>query len=457
MLDLSSPLDGFASPLGARRGISELSLFGNGLWYVPSDITTLTQDAAGTTPVTAATQAVGLALDKSKSGAGTNGAKRVNLLTYTEQFDNAAWTKTTSNAVTNSTTGPTGTSTADTVRLNAAAALATSALGLFTNSAAYVSQPSIAALTAASYTFTLYVKGGAGLSHAQLRVGTTAGLNPAVASTVIRLSDGVIVNEAGTTGSSVVDAGGGWWRVSLPFTATAAVHYCGVWFWNSSSIGSATGTEGFYTWGADLRLTSEVATLPAYQIITADWPSTMVGNHAALSGSTSFRPVYQTGPGRLVFDATDDRLLTALNPTAAGSIAVRMKGGTASKVAIGSQGASNGRAFIALAADGSLAAGIGADSTSTIKGTVDDRAAWVTGIVTWDGTTVNLYRNGVSVYSGAQNGAVNTTVPFMLGCLNNNATASAFWDGDIGASTVLDYAMSASAARSLSSKWSTIQ
>lgn len=39
-----------------------------GVWYDPSDITTLFQDSAGTTPVTAAGQPVGKMLDKSGSG-----------------------------------------------------------------------------------------------------------------------------------------------------------------------------------------------------------------------------------------------------------------------------------------------------------------------------------------------------------------------------------------------------
>jgi hypothetical protein len=37
-----------------------------GAWYDPSDLTTLYQDFAGTTPVTAVEQPVGLMLDKSK-------------------------------------------------------------------------------------------------------------------------------------------------------------------------------------------------------------------------------------------------------------------------------------------------------------------------------------------------------------------------------------------------------
>ena len=39
-----------------------------GAWYDPSDLTTMFQDAAGTTPVTAAGQPVGLILDKSGNG-----------------------------------------------------------------------------------------------------------------------------------------------------------------------------------------------------------------------------------------------------------------------------------------------------------------------------------------------------------------------------------------------------
>jgi len=50
-------------------GFSPASLFAageQGVWYDPSDLTTLFQDSAGNTPVTAVEQAVGLMLDKSK-------------------------------------------------------------------------------------------------------------------------------------------------------------------------------------------------------------------------------------------------------------------------------------------------------------------------------------------------------------------------------------------------------
>lgn len=79
-----------------------------GAWYDPSDLTTLFQDAAGTTPVTAAGQVVGRINDKSGRGnhAFQSGATSVrpiyavepatgrrNLLTYSEDFSNSAWVK----------------------------------------------------------------------------------------------------------------------------------------------------------------------------------------------------------------------------------------------------------------------------------------------------------------------------------------------------------------------------
>jgi hypothetical protein len=195
---------------------------------------------------------------------------RRNLLTRTEEFDNASWAKNSSNAVANSANDPTGAATGDTVRLNAGTALNVSASGLFTSSVPYVSQPTASALAAGSYTYSAYVKGGVGLTHVQFRTSLSASLNPSVSGTVVRLSDGAVVDGAGTVSA----AGNGWWRVSLPLTATAAVHHCGVWFWNATSIASAVGTEGIYIWGAQLEAGS---TATNYQRVTDQYNVTEAG------------------------------------------------------------------------------------------------------------------------------------------------------------------------------------
>lgn len=100
-----------STTLSTRRGgtpFSPASLFAageQGYWLDPSDFTTMFQDAAGVTPVTATGQSVRRILDKSGRGnhfTQANAANapilgvepfggRRNLLTFTEQFDNAAW------------------------------------------------------------------------------------------------------------------------------------------------------------------------------------------------------------------------------------------------------------------------------------------------------------------------------------------------------------------------------
>lgn len=87
MRDLSSPLDGFTSPFGALRGFSPLSLLAGAAalaWYDPSDLTTMFQDSAGTTPVTASGQPVGLIRDKSGLGYHASQTVSASRPTYTE-------------------------------------------------------------------------------------------------------------------------------------------------------------------------------------------------------------------------------------------------------------------------------------------------------------------------------------------------------------------------------------
>jgi len=68
-------------------GFSPASLFAGGTegaWYDPSDLTTLFQDSAGTTPVTTAGQPVGKMLDKSGNGNHVAQAISAKRPTYTE-------------------------------------------------------------------------------------------------------------------------------------------------------------------------------------------------------------------------------------------------------------------------------------------------------------------------------------------------------------------------------------
>ena len=82
-----NPKVGIAIGFGGSQ-FSPLSLFAAsepGCWFDPSDLSTLFQDAAGTTPVTAAGQSVGLMLDK--SGRGNHATQSTSLSRPTYQVD----------------------------------------------------------------------------------------------------------------------------------------------------------------------------------------------------------------------------------------------------------------------------------------------------------------------------------------------------------------------------------
>lgn len=76
-----------------------------GIWYDPSDVTTLFQDSIGTTPVTALGQPVGLVIDKSRGGLNALGPELVDITNLpTPTIDNSGGSTTTWNAGTRTIT-----------------------------------------------------------------------------------------------------------------------------------------------------------------------------------------------------------------------------------------------------------------------------------------------------------------------------------------------------------------
>lgn len=372
-----------------------------GVWYDPSDLTTLFQDAAGTTPVSAMEQPVGLVLDKSRGltlgsekwtgsptlaanwsgsggtytsnggtgfitvaaigsayltvgkvyktsftvsnvtsgsvsspydGEGTNGAyktangtyerifraaadglyiysngfagtvsnitvkevtgnhasqttaasrpvvsARYNLLTRTEEFDNAAWTKTETSigaiAIANPVNGA----------VNADLVIASATTGYH-----YVRQTP-AGMTAASYTLSAYAKAG-GYNYVEFHVDDSGGQKIAV---VFNLTNGAKTETAGS--GTATPLGDGWYFLQATGTTTSAptlVQY-NVASGTTQGVFLGNGTSGVYLWGADLRVSNDGVGLPAYQRVGA-----------STDYDTTGFPVY------LRFDGTDDGLST---------------------------------------------------------------------------------------------------------------------------------------------------
>lgn len=239
--------------------------------YFPS--ATLYQDSAGTTAVTAPAQSVGLMLDKSKQ---QTFVPRRNLLTYTEDFSNAAWTTSAApNIATisaNSSVAPDGTTTADT--LTAATGGTSSQI-----------RASLTGVANTSYSASVYLKAGTSSQSRVLIRDNTAGTN--FIQALVNWSGGV-PTLASTTGTcTVTSVGSGWYRF-VGVASSGASANPNLLF--SVFPDSAAGTGSTVVWGAQLEIGSTATDYQAVVTLPVSWQ----GNHATASGTT--RPIYAIVP-----------------------------------------------------------------------------------------------------------------------------------------------------------------
>lgn len=300
-----------------------------GAWYDPSDMTTLFQDSAGTTPVTAVEQPVGRILDK--SGRGNHATQstaasrpvlraRYNLLTYSEDFGNAAWILSQLSVSANSQTAPDGTVSGDTLVESAVAAWH----GIY----------QLITLSGTN-SFSIYVKGKdvSRWAYYKLYVNTNdwvaVVVNP-FTGVVTQSSSGSLSGFSSVTTTST-PAPNGWFRIVTTFTrAVGAPVYLA-----PGPVDSATptfdadgnrsylgdGTSGIYVWGAQLLTAADAtATGNAYQ---------RIADAATYATGGVFRPY-------LAFDGVDDALATnAVDFTATDKMSVFAGANKTSDAALG--------------------------------------------------------------------------------------------------------------------------
>ena len=201
---------------------------------------------------------------------------RRNLLTYTEEFQNAAWNKTNITVGADAIAAPNGSITADKIEATASAV---------TVIARTVS------VAATSATASIYVKKGSAAGDANkfgIRNSTTA--NNLLQFT-FNYDTGAISYTTGSSGAIATDVGNGWWR--LTFTVSSGITSGdSLTFWFGFWGSSETAGEFAYTWGAQLETGS---TATAYQCVTSSSDVTEAG---------------KPNLWYLLFDGTDDFLVT---------------------------------------------------------------------------------------------------------------------------------------------------
>lgn len=252
-------------------------------------------------------------------------AAATNLVTYSEQFDNAAWIKNNLSVTANNTSAPDGNVTADKFVESATSAYHT------------VQQSSISFTASTSYTLSVFAKasersrigfGGSSLMDAQL--GTAQGV-------VFDLTgNGSVV--VGGSGATITKLGNGWYKCSYTWSQLNTGSYYvafGPVITNTTNY-TGDGTSGIFAWGAQLEAssypTSYIATTTATVTRSADVSSsatvTRSADVAKISGTnyqsfinyeqgTWFSQVSSLGTstGGRLFDSRPAILYAAIGPT----------------------------------------------------------------------------------------------------------------------------------------------
>jgi hypothetical protein len=207
--------------------------------------------------------------------------QRTNLLTYSEQFDNAAWTKNQSSITANTIVAPDGTLTGDKLVENTA-------------NANHEVVSSVTITSSTTYTFSIYAKA------AERTVIEVAGLGLAAQGFTPRFNLLTGAVTSAPSGSSMTLVGNGWWRCIVVVTASntnAPIYRLFDTVTNTPTY-TGDGYSGIYIWGADL----EVGAFPTSYVKTEAAQVTRSADVAVMTG-TNFSSWYRADEGTFYLDA----------------------------------------------------------------------------------------------------------------------------------------------------------
>jgi hypothetical protein len=198
--------------------------------------------------------------------------QRTNLVTYSDDLANAAWTKTASSISSNAIVAPDGTLTGDKLVEDSA------------NAAHFVNPTAPSVTSGTAYTISIHAKAG---ERSVLQIVPSAGAFP-VAFINFDLSAGTVGTFSGITSSSITSVGNGWYRCSVTLSATSTGSSGAIFVVQTSSSAlragsyAGNGYSGIYIWGAQLEAgsfaTSYIPTV-ASQVTRSSDAATMTGSN----------------------------------------------------------------------------------------------------------------------------------------------------------------------------------
>jgi hypothetical protein len=189
-----------------------------------------------------------------------------NIVLYSEQFDNAAWTLAFTSVTANSTTSPDGTQNADKIVED-------------TSNSAHGIYQSATITSGVSWTWSGFFKAA---GRTKFRLYAQSASTPYVE---FNLSNGTIISTSGSVTGSIESMGNGWYRCIATATTSGTTGYFNIAIADASGNVSYTGdgTSGLFVWGAQLEQSSYATSL----ISTTSASATRVADACSKTGISS--------------------------------------------------------------------------------------------------------------------------------------------------------------------------
>lgn len=267
---------------------------------------------------------------------------RYNLLTKTDQFDDAVWSKASTTVAQNAILAPDGTLSAD--KLVEAA----------TPAAHFIASPAVSLASNGSVSGSIYVK-AAERTWCVVRFGYQN------YGRYVNLSTGAIgsIYSAAPDTFTVDSVGNGWFKVTLSKAVSSGNIGLSVDVATADGTNNyaGDGTSGIYIWGADLRVANDALGQPAYQRVNTATDYDTVGfkpylafngvNQWLQTNSIDFTygdKMFVCAGVRKLSDAATGMLFETSSSALSGSFSIRVPQGAAARYSYVSTGSSSGQA-----------------------------------------------------------------------------------------------------------------